>query len=512
MNNVNIRLLIDMTLDFKARSEECPCLDRIWRYIMYSFNYVPHTIVIGQTPYPEYLIPELGSAFSQVSKSTDTPTARIFSLHFDNPVAAASMMRNNWALLPRGYVFLNADYLPSSLGGGDAGIECVRRISRTIELLFLLVITRVQAKHKVTLLSVGSLAGYCGSSLSRRLRSVGVSIEHLGCRQPVMLARLQYNTHLIGKDPRYMFAKPRVLTCFNEMINAYSSSGVAKVSEIITLHKSIMSSDKHNAMTYTAINDLLSKSRDIENTLSQAMAAPHSIQDCKAQLEDVREVMKEVNTSVQGLLNLLLADAYTYRAVVDSESKQVPVASREQHMQGSVDFGSEVQSIDASSISKMSSITQASAPPSDNKKVKDLFTTVQKTSGRKTTTTLRTPVKPTKPSQPSSSSSGTTRYKTPSSSSSSKPKRSVKNNTPDSMFIKRVPSRQKDKVSRVSRAPPQSTPMSTSSKQSDAKTPVPPVQPRKTASEFTGSNAASDTEVTTNSNMLELLNNYENNN
>ena len=134
--NVNAHILVDMALDFRANSELCPSLPRIWTYIMCCFSYIPHTIVIGQTPYPDSLVPELGSAFSQVGRSLNTPTVNVFGLHFDEPIRAMSMTRNSWALLPRGYVFVNAEYLPSALGDGNAGIECIRRVNRTIELLF----------------------------------------------------------------------------------------------------------------------------------------------------------------------------------------------------------------------------------------------------------------------------------------------------------------------------------------------------------------------------------------
>ena len=122
-SNVNARILVDMALDFRVNSELCPSLPRIWTYMMCCLSYRPHTIVIGQIPYPDSLIPELGSVFSQVGRSANTPTATVFGLNFDQSTRAMSMMRNSWALLPRGYVFVNADYLPSRLGGGNAGIE-----------------------------------------------------------------------------------------------------------------------------------------------------------------------------------------------------------------------------------------------------------------------------------------------------------------------------------------------------------------------------------------------------
>ena len=132
---------------------------------------------------------------------------------------------------------------------------------------------------------------------------------------------------------------------------------MAKAGQIIALQRSTMLSGKHNAMTSTALTELLSRSITLDTSLSQAMATPSNVQQCDRQLRDIRELMKEMNNSFQSLLNLLLADAYTYRAIVDAESKQVPVASREQHIKGTVDFGAEVDSPDASTITKTLSVT-----------------------------------------------------------------------------------------------------------------------------------------------------------
>merc|ERR1712232_172323 len=78
--------------------------------------------------------------------------------------------------------------------------------------------------------------------------------------------------------------------------------------EIITLHRSTMLSNKHNAVTSTSINELLSRSRNLEITLSQTVATPANFRDCNAQLNDIRQHIRDVNNSLESLLNLLLAD------------------------------------------------------------------------------------------------------------------------------------------------------------------------------------------------------------
>ena len=77
-----------------------------------SLYYPINTIVIGQCPYENNLIPELGSAFSQLEGTRDTPTTTIFSKHFEDEVVLKDFIRSTWKLLPRGYLFINTDYAP----------------------------------------------------------------------------------------------------------------------------------------------------------------------------------------------------------------------------------------------------------------------------------------------------------------------------------------------------------------------------------------------------------------
>ena len=101
MNNLNYQLVIDMALDLQDKCRYLHLLNSIWRYMNLLFNNPIHTIVIGQNPYPDYLVPHLGAAFSQVATSKDTPTATIFGQRFKDSCNAVYMLRNSWSLLSK---------------------------------------------------------------------------------------------------------------------------------------------------------------------------------------------------------------------------------------------------------------------------------------------------------------------------------------------------------------------------------------------------------------------------
>ena len=95
----------------------------ILTYIPCSQYYPIDKIVVGSCPYPQNIVPPLRSAYSQTHDSADTPTTRIFSLHFEDGETAAETLRRSWTLLTQGYLFINADFMPPSMGGGDQHIE-----------------------------------------------------------------------------------------------------------------------------------------------------------------------------------------------------------------------------------------------------------------------------------------------------------------------------------------------------------------------------------------------------
>ncbi len=69
--------------------------------------------------------------------------------------------------------------------------------------------------------------------------------------------------------------------------------------------------------------------------------------------------MKDIAKSFVDMLNLVMADAYTYKVITKSETLQIPVASREHHVGGIVDTGVESDSITAPSMAGMSATKSA---------------------------------------------------------------------------------------------------------------------------------------------------------
>jgi hypothetical protein len=229
------QLLGLMAVEFRQMYTKYPAADNILRYMNCIPCYNISTIVIGQIPYPSDIVYTLGSAFLQKDGTESTATTKIFSSHFSNFESAETFIRSTWALLPKGSAFINADYFPSNMGGGSSDVECILRISQTVEFLFYTVVSRPKLCTRLVLICSGSLVIYCGSQLARRLRYLGVSIKQTNFRQPAYLSRIEFNVHLIGKDERYMFCNRRALDSFKAMISDRSRIDSPKESDIIAL-------------------------------------------------------------------------------------------------------------------------------------------------------------------------------------------------------------------------------------------------------------------------------------
>jgi uracil DNA glycosylase len=95
MEYINCEILSEMTLDMMKTSKDYAAISRVWTYMNCALHYPTNVIVIGQSPYESSIVPLLGSAFSQKSSSVDTPTTRIFGLHFDEQEDAREFMGSN---------------------------------------------------------------------------------------------------------------------------------------------------------------------------------------------------------------------------------------------------------------------------------------------------------------------------------------------------------------------------------------------------------------------------------
>ncbi len=112
------RALIYLINDMVSLVDTQPSIVCILRYMILAFSYNIRYVVLGQNPYPNHLVPYLGSAYSQVESSVNTPTTDIICKHFNelngnDGVNVRNMIRNNWKLLAHGYLFVNSDYTKS---------------------------------------------------------------------------------------------------------------------------------------------------------------------------------------------------------------------------------------------------------------------------------------------------------------------------------------------------------------------------------------------------------------
>ena len=66
----SMRLIVEMFADMAALVANVS----IARYMMACFNYRVRDVIIGSHPYPDHIVPCLGSAYSQQDRTCSTPT------------------------------------------------------------------------------------------------------------------------------------------------------------------------------------------------------------------------------------------------------------------------------------------------------------------------------------------------------------------------------------------------------------------------------------------------------
>lgn len=375
MEYVNTIVLGSMVLNIRRLNVECTELDRIWRYLFCIQLYDIKTIVIGQNSYEPHMMPMMASAFSQSSDTPDTPSTRLFSTHFDNSEISKSFIRSTWTLLPRGIAFVNADYLPSSLGGGSRDPDCILRVYQMVEFLFYCLVSRDVKCSKLTIMCAGNLANFCGNALARRLRALGMPVEQKNFKQPASLAKISFNKTLIGKDPRYLFCEGSTLSVFHKMIDIYRLVQNTKERDILLIATSRMSESKVMPMTKKALENILSECLAIQHGLNVTLNTPKTASEMASSLNSLSNSVRDLTVVVHSLTTLLLGDAYTYKTIVESESLQVPVASREQHGPVVRDSSSMV----ASEVSSIPSrVSNSSSKPTPSKSRANMFVYVKK--------------------------------------------------------------------------------------------------------------------------------------
>ena len=362
MDYVNAEVMSSLALDMMSLSNIWPGACNVWRYMICALQYPIHTVVIGQCPYDTYLLPHLAAAFSQAEHTKHTPTTTIFGLHFEElGESSINFIRSTWKLLPKGYMFINADYMPSNLGGGDRGIACVLRVNRIAEFIFYCVANLRRYPEKFTILCMGGLALTCASDLSRRLRTIGVNVNQLNCKQPAALDRITKYRDSIGKKENYNFCQGRALELFRVMITRHSLLSSTKAQDILSLALSNMSSNPISPMTKSSLTNIVGDINSIYNVL-ESMSITNSSDKITHREKELTNQLMLLTKSVGELTNLLVGDAYTYKVLVEGQTSQIPMASREQLMPLPVDSGYEVRSI---GLSDMTSYGEDSSSTND---------------------------------------------------------------------------------------------------------------------------------------------------
>jgi hypothetical protein len=76
-------LVLEMFADMATLGAKTSVMS-ILRYMIACFNYRIDTVVIGSHPYPDGIVPFLGSSYSQRNDTLNTPTTDIIGQHFQD--------------------------------------------------------------------------------------------------------------------------------------------------------------------------------------------------------------------------------------------------------------------------------------------------------------------------------------------------------------------------------------------------------------------------------------------
>jgi uracil DNA glycosylase len=191
----------------------------ILRYMMLAYCYKINYVIIGQSPYPDHIVPHMGSAYSQSLGSNDTATTRVICQHFtsDNGIDShvRLMIRNNWQLLERGYLFVNSDYCFRS---SRSAIEHMEVYDRTVEYICSVCTSNrhTWCNSKVHIIALGTIAHHVGVLVSSRLRAMGIYSVTTLDGQPARLARLTYGGHKVGTCDSYSCLSATTKSVFRE--------------------------------------------------------------------------------------------------------------------------------------------------------------------------------------------------------------------------------------------------------------------------------------------------------
>jgi hypothetical protein len=162
-------LVLQMFSDMATLVDNQKSIACIARYMIACFNYPIQTIVIGSHPYPDHIVPYMGSSYSQASNTNSTPTLSIIGAHFsDNGAIRQDIVRSvreSWRLLPCGYAWFNATYANPSACNSSDSVEDYSRYLRTIEFICTLILDQKNRynRSQFKILAIGKDAQFVAS-------------------------------------------------------------------------------------------------------------------------------------------------------------------------------------------------------------------------------------------------------------------------------------------------------------------------------------------------------------
>ena len=295
-----------MLLDIEELCITKPSTRNILRYMIHCYRHPIHTIIIGERPYADHIIPYMGSAYGQVIDSDDTPSMEVICKHFTDYSGMRSTIRDSWKLLPLGYMFVNAYY--SSKPAND--VLLIERIERVIEYICDVYEHRLSldSSTSFTLVSVGSVAKYSISEVSSRMRAHRISHKRIHVIQPAALYKYIHLNDKIGVHDDY--------TCF-------TASGMRLFKDTCqghTNHKAVTESDFKMA-TSSGVSQMLSsgiKGIAISNEeVSKALAVVRRDTDINSKIDGVISAQEKTNVMIQELLTLLHSNAFLTSVIMD---------------------------------------------------------------------------------------------------------------------------------------------------------------------------------------------------
>ena len=324
----SMRLIMEMFADMAALVANQHSLVWITRYMIACFNYRIQDIIIGSHPYPDHIVPCLGSAYSQQDRIHNTPTTEIIDQHFsENPELRSSIVScicESWKTIKVGCIWLNASY-DNGLNGSSCPVMALKRLQYMIELICMLLQAQAisYGRKSFMLLTMGQQGLYVASCVSQRLRCRNIRCVIVQSGQPAQLSRITYNEALIGKHAKY--------TCMTQ-------SAKAQLVRIAGLYKSVQGtpasavscamSKSVKAIIESAMDDILARANTLGSefdnleTLEKDVVAVDGtvqVQHMFRLFQGIKRICALQQTLIVDLTECILTNAYVRAIIQDRE-------------------------------------------------------------------------------------------------------------------------------------------------------------------------------------------------